>query len=99
MQRRELIAGLVSTIAAAPVFGLRLASAQQAEKVRRPGVLMTLLVLPLYLPPLIFGTAAVEASLAAEGAHAHLLLLTALTLATLPLAPFAGAAALRQALD
>jgi putative tryptophan/tyrosine transport system substrate-binding protein len=39
MQRRELIAGLVSTIAAAPVFGLRLASAQQAEKVRRIGVL------------------------------------------------------------
>jgi hypothetical protein len=40
MQRCELIAGLVSTIAAAPVFGLRLASAQQAEKVRRVGVLM-----------------------------------------------------------
>jgi putative tryptophan/tyrosine transport system substrate-binding protein len=41
MQRRELIAGLV-TIAAAPVFGLRLASAQQAEKMRRVGVLMGL---------------------------------------------------------
>jgi ABC-type uncharacterized transport system substrate-binding protein len=40
MQRRELIAGLVRTIAAAPVFGLRLASAQQAEKVHRVGVLM-----------------------------------------------------------
>ena len=66
---------------------------------RRPGVLMTLLVLPLYLPPLIFGTSAVEASLSAEGARAHLLLLAALTLATLPLAPFAGAAALRQTLD
>jgi hypothetical protein len=39
MQRRELIAGLVSTIAEAPVFGLRLASAQQAEKVRHIGVL------------------------------------------------------------
>ena len=34
---------------------------------RRPGVLISLLVLPLYLPPLIFGTGAVEASLAAEG--------------------------------
>jgi heme exporter protein B len=66
---------------------------------RRPGVLMTLLVLPLYLPPLIFGTAAVEASLSAEGARAHLLLLAALTLASLPLAPFAAAAALKQALD
>jgi heme exporter protein B len=66
---------------------------------RRPGVLMTLIILPLYLPPLIFGTAAVEASLSAEGARAHLLLLAALSLAALPLAPFAAAAALRQALD
>jgi heme exporter protein B len=66
---------------------------------RRPGVLITLLVLPLYLPPLIFGTGAVEASLAAEGARAHLLLLAALTVAAVPLAPLAAAAALRQALD
>ncbi len=66
---------------------------------RRPGVLVSLLVLPLYLPPLIFGTGAVEATLAAEGAHAHLLLLGAVTLAAVPLAPLAAAAALRQALD
>jgi heme exporter protein B len=66
---------------------------------RRPGVLTTLLVLPLYLPPLIFGTGAVEASLAAEGARAHLLLLAALSVAAVPLAPLAAAAALRQALD
>jgi heme exporter protein B len=66
---------------------------------RRPGVLISLLVLPLYLPPLIFGTSAVEASLAAEGPRAHLLLLAALSLAALPLAPLAAAAALRQALD
>jgi heme exporter protein B len=66
---------------------------------RRPGILVSLLVLPLYLPPLIFGTGAVEAVLAAEGARAHLLLLGAVTLAALPLAPLAAAAALRQALD
>ena len=66
---------------------------------RRPGVLVSLLVLPLYLPPLIFGTGAVEAVLAAEGARAHLMLLGAVTLAALPLAPLATAAALRQALD
>jgi heme exporter protein B len=66
---------------------------------RRPGVLVSLLVLPLYLPPLIFGTGAVEATLAAEGAHAHLLLLGAVTLAALPLAPLAAAAALRQAIE
>jgi heme exporter protein B len=66
---------------------------------RRPGVLVSLLVLPLYLPVLIFGTGAVEASVAAEGARAHLLLLGAATLAALALAPIATAAALRQALD
>ena len=66
---------------------------------RRPGVLITLLVLPLYLPPLIFGTGAVEASLSAEGGRAYLLLLAALSLAALPLAPLAAATALRQALD
>jgi heme exporter protein B len=66
---------------------------------RRPGVLISLLVLPLYLPPLIFGTGAVEATLAADGARANLLLLGAVTLAALPLAPIATAAALRQALD
>jgi heme exporter protein B len=66
---------------------------------RRPGILVSLLVLPLYLPPLIFGTGAVEAVLAADGSRAHLLLLGAVTLAALPLAPLATAAALRQAVD
>ena len=42
MQRRKFIAAIVKTIAAAPAFGLRLASAQQAEKVSRVGVLMGL---------------------------------------------------------
>jgi len=65
---------------------------------RRPGVLSSLLVLPLYLPVLIFGSGAVEASLVG-GARPHLLLLGALSLASLPLAPFATAAALRQALE
>jgi heme exporter protein B len=66
---------------------------------RRPGVLVSLLVLPLYLPVLIFGTGAVEATLTAEETRAHLLLLAAMTLAALPLAPLATAAALRQALE
>ena len=79
---------LLGTIAAALTLGAR-----------RPGILVTLLVLPLYLPVLIFAAGAVEASLTADGARAHLLLLGALTLAALPLAPLAAAAALRQALD
>jgi heme exporter protein B len=66
---------------------------------RRPGVLSSLLVLPLYVPVLIFGAGAVEASMTGTGARPHLLLLGALSLAALPLAPLATAAALRQALD
>jgi heme exporter protein B len=66
---------------------------------RRGGVLIALLVLPLYVPALIFGAAAVEASLSGASARPHLLLLGALLAAALPLCPIAGAAALRQATE
>jgi heme exporter protein B len=66
---------------------------------RRAGVLVALLVLPLYLPPLIFGTAAVDAASTGLSSRGNLLLLGAMTLAALPLAPWATAAALRQALE
>jgi len=66
---------------------------------RRPGVLSSLIVLPLYVPVLIFGAGAVDMGIAGGGVRAHLLLLGAISLAALPLAPLAAAAALRQALD
>jgi heme exporter protein B len=66
---------------------------------RRGGVLLTLLVLPLYIPVLIFGAGAVEAAVAGPGPRAHLLILGALLLAALPLSPWASAAALRQAME
>jgi heme exporter protein B len=66
---------------------------------RRGGVLLSLLVLPLYIPVLIFGVAAIEAAAADLSARPHLLLMGALLAAALPLAPLAAAAALRQALE
>jgi heme exporter protein B len=66
---------------------------------RRGGVLLSLLVLPLYIPVLIFGVAAVEAGIAGLTPRPHLLLLGALLAGALPLAPWAAAAALRQALE
>jgi heme exporter protein B len=66
---------------------------------RRGGVLLTLLVLPLYIPVLIFGAGAVEASVAGPGGRGHLLMLGALLMMAVTLAPLAAAAALRQALD
>jgi heme exporter protein B len=66
---------------------------------RRGGVLVALLVLPLYVPVLIFGVGAVEAAAVGLGARPYLLILGALLAAALPLAPLATAAALRLTLE
>ncbi|HAA91844.1 MAG TPA: heme exporter protein CcmB [Rhodospirillaceae bacterium] len=66
---------------------------------RRGGVLISLLVLPLYIPVLIFAASAVDAVLLAQSAKPHLLLLGAVLAAAIPLCPVAAAAALRQSLD
>jgi heme exporter protein B len=66
---------------------------------RRGGVLISLLVLPLYIPVLIFAVSAVDAVLLAQSAKPHLLLLGAILAAALPLCPLAAAAALRQSAD
>lgn len=67
--------------------------------VRGGGVLLSLLVLPLYIPVLIFGTGAVDATVTGLGAQAHLSLLGALALGSIFFAPWATAAALRIALE
>jgi len=66
---------------------------------RRGGVLIPLLVLPLYIPALIFGVGATEAAILNMSARPHLLLLGAVLLIMLVITPLAGAAALRQALE
>jgi heme exporter protein B len=66
---------------------------------RRGGVLIALLVLPLYIPALIFGASAVEAAITGGTARPHLLLLGALLAASVPLCPLAAAAAVRQAVE
>ncbi|MBT4114957.1 MAG: heme exporter protein CcmB [Rhodospirillaceae bacterium] len=66
---------------------------------RRSGVLLSLLVLPLFIPVLIFGVSAVDASLTGLGAKAQLLILGGLLLGAAALTPWAGAAALRQAAE
>ena len=66
---------------------------------RRGGVLLSLLVLPLYIPVLIFGVAAVDASLGGFPARPHLMILGGLLIGAVALSPWAGAAALRQALE
>lgn len=79
---------LIGAIGAALTIGLR-----------SGGVLLALLVLPLYIPVLIFGAGAVEATVSGLGGGAHLSMLGAILIASLVLAPLATAAALRVAED
>lgn len=65
----------------------------------RGGVLLSLLVLPLYIPVLIFGTGAVQAAIVGDGVGAHLAILGALLAVALMLAPWAIAASLRISIN
>lgn len=82
------VLSLIGAIGAALTLGLRSA-----------GVLLSLLIIPLYIPVLIFGTGTVAA--AAEGAAvgAYLALMGAFLMLALTLAPFAAAAALKISLS
>jgi heme exporter protein B len=62
---------------------------------RRGGLLLSILVLPLYVPTLIFGARAVAEAAAGGDPWPAFLLLSGLTLFIVALAPFASAAALR----
>ncbi|OEJ69686.1 heme exporter protein CcmB [Magnetovibrio blakemorei] len=66
---------------------------------RRGGVLLSLLVLPLYIPILIFGVSAVDAAIFDQSVRPHLVFLAALLVGALALTPWAAAAGLRQALE
>ena len=65
---------------------------------RRGSLLIALLVLPLYVPTLIFGIGAIASLLGPGGAEASLMILGALSLGALVLGPIAAAAALRAQL-
>jgi len=62
---------------------------------RGGGVLVSLLVLPLYVPVLIFGAGAVEATASGLGGQGHLFMLGAIFILSFLFAPIAASAALR----
>ena len=75
------------------------AGAALTVSMRRGGVLLSLLVLPLYIPVLIFGVGAVGAALLGMDGTSALMLLAAMSLIALVVAPLAAAAALRLAVE
>ncbi len=78
---------LIGAVGAALVLGAR-----------RGGVLLALLILPLYIPLLIFAVAAIDAAALGLPVRPHLLLLAGVCAGALALAPGTAAAAMRQAL-
>lgn len=82
------ILSLIGAIGAALTLGLR-----------GGGVLLSLLVLPLYIPALIFGAGAVEAYIAGVSPEGHLSLLGALLILTGLTAPWVAAVALRISME
>ena len=78
------ILSIIGAIGAALTLGLR-----------GGGVLLSLLVLPLYVPVLILGAGAVEMASAGLGPEGQLLLLAAMLVVAAAFAPWATAAALR----
>ena len=67
--------------------------------VRGGDVLLSLLILPLYVPALIFGAGAVQAQMSGLGAAAHLSILAAMALVAAVFSPWVSAASLRIALE
>ncbi|MFV4846950.1 heme exporter protein CcmB [Edwardsiella tarda] len=66
---------------------------------RKGGVLLSLLVLPLYIPVLIFATSAIDAASMGMPIGGYLAILGAMLAGSMTLAPFAAAAALRVSIQ
>jgi heme exporter protein B len=92
-----LMAGLAMGTVVLSLLGV--AGAAVVLGARRGSVLLPVLVLPLSVPVLIFGTAAADAAGLGLSARPHLLLLGAFLMAALPLCPVAAGAGLRAAVD
>lgn len=87
---------VATTLAGTPAVSfLGAIGAALTVKARRGGLLLALVVLPLYVPTLIFGISAVGAVMGPAGMGAAFLILTAISLAAVVLGPIAAAAALR----
>lgn len=82
------ILSLIGAVGAALTVGLR-----------GGGVLVSILVLPLYVPVLIFGAGAVGAQASSVDPSAHLMLLAAFSVVASGFAPWAAAAGLRISLE
>jgi heme exporter protein B len=91
-----LLSMLLGTVSLSMVGGI---GAALTVGLRKGGLLLSLLVLPLYVPVLVFGSAAVDAAANGLPWQSELGVLAGFALLSVTLAPLAAAAALRINLD
>jgi heme exporter protein B len=101
LDARAIGAVALTLLAGTPALTLTgMIGAALAVTLRRGGLLLAVVVLPLAIPVLIFGVAAANAAiLNPDGFSTPFSILCALSLGSLAIGPFAAAAALRQGLD
>jgi heme exporter protein B len=101
----NLSLGALGTLVASLLLGTAVLSllggigAALTVGLKRGGMLISLLILPLYIPVLIFGSAAVQAAISGQPAGPYLAILGALLSLAIALAPLAIAAGLRISID
>jgi heme exporter protein B len=100
LDARATGAVMLTLLAGTPALTLTgMIGAALAVTLRRGGLLLPVLVLPLSIPTLIFGVIAANAATAGDAMAAPFAILCALSLASLAISPFAAAASLRQGLE
>ena len=100
LQPNTLLVLFISLLLGTPVLSLiGSVGAALTLGLRGGGVLIALLILPLYIPVLIFGAGAVDASIIGVSPLPNIYLLGALLAISLVFAPWATAAALRISLE
>jgi heme exporter protein B len=100
LSRNTLLILFVSLLIGTPILSLiGSVGAALTLGLRGGGVLISILVLPLYIPALIFGAGAVEASIMGLSPAPHLYLLGAFAIVSAIFSPWAAAAGLRISLE
>ena len=100
LSKQTLVVLVISLLLGTPVLSLiGSIGAALTLGLRSSNVLIAILVLPLYIPVLIFGAGAVQASVLGFDPQPHLYLLGALLVLSLIFSPWATAAALRISVE
>ena len=100
VEQEVILVMMIALLLVTPVLSLLGAiGAALTVGLERGGLLVTIIVLPLYVPLLVLGTAMVQAAMAGDSVMGYIYWLLAALMSAMTLAPIAVAAGLRVAVD